>query len=115
MASKTQRFRKLIEAEDILIQPGIHDRFSTSRPPSRALASARPISAGPMSVSWDTGKTCTHRAPLPPVSTFWCPPTPTRAATRSAHEMKNALAVLLQSANEGSVIERPDLAVSFQE
>jgi 2-methylisocitrate lyase-like PEP mutase family enzyme len=29
--------------------------------------------------------------------------------------MKNALSVLLQSAEEGRVIERPDLAVSFQE
>jgi 2-methylisocitrate lyase-like PEP mutase family enzyme len=29
--------------------------------------------------------------------------------------MKNALSVLLQSATEGRVIERPDLAVSFQE
>ncbi len=29
--------------------------------------------------------------------------------------MKNALAVLLQSATEGRVIERPDLAVSFQQ
>jgi hypothetical protein len=29
MASKTQRFRQLIEAEEILIQPGICDEFGT--------------------------------------------------------------------------------------
>ena len=29
--------------------------------------------------------------------------------------MRNALSVLLQSATEGRVIERPDLAVSFEE
>jgi hypothetical protein len=54
MATKTQRFRQLIEADEILIQPGIYDGFS-------------------------------------------------------------ARLVMLQSAAEGRVIERPDLAVSFQE
>ncbi len=28
MASKSRRFRQLIEAEEILIQPGIYDGFS---------------------------------------------------------------------------------------
>lgn len=36
----------------------------------------------------------------------------TGAATQG---MKNALAISLQSAAEGRVIERPDLAVSFEE
>ena len=28
MASKTQRFRELIEAEEIVIQPGVYDGFN---------------------------------------------------------------------------------------
>jgi 2-methylisocitrate lyase-like PEP mutase family enzyme len=64
MASKTQRFRQLIEAEEILIQPGIYDGFSARLVQQMGFKSAAVSGAG---------------------------------------------------LSEARVIERPDLAVSFQE
>jgi 2-methylisocitrate lyase-like PEP mutase family enzyme len=46
MASKTQRFRRLIEAEEILIQPGIYDGFSARLVQQRSSKSAAISGAG---------------------------------------------------------------------
>jgi 2-methylisocitrate lyase-like PEP mutase family enzyme len=212
MASKTQRFRQLIEADEILIQPGIYDGFSARLVQQMGFKSAAISGAGlsetrlgwadvglmgdeenlhasraiaacvdiPVSADADTGygnainvhftvrgfeqagvdgimledqiwpKRCGHMAGKEVISAeegvekiraavnmgFGIRSRPTtpllsarelqdlgvavvgypRLVTSAAIQgMKNALSVLLQSAAEGRVIERPDLAVSFQE
>jgi 2-methylisocitrate lyase-like PEP mutase family enzyme len=89
MASKTRRFRQLIEADEILIQPGIGIR---SRP--------------------TTSLICARELQELGVAVVGYPRLVTGAAIQG---MKSALAVLLQSAAKRRVIERPDLAVFFQE
>jgi 2-methylisocitrate lyase-like PEP mutase family enzyme len=90
MAGKTQRFRALIEADRIPVQPGVYGIRSHPTTPL----------------------ICTRELQELGVAVVGYPRLVTGAAIQG---MKNALAVLLLSAAERRVIERPDLAVSFEE
>jgi 2-methylisocitrate lyase-like PEP mutase family enzyme len=118
MVSKTQRFHQLIEAEEILIQPGIYDGFSARLVQQMGFKSAAISGAGlrETRLGWaDVGLMGYEQNLQASCAIAACVDVPVLADADAIQGMKNALSVLLQSAAEGRVIERPDLAVSFQE
>ena len=102
--TRTRRFRELIEADEILVQPGIYDQISA---PDIALVAREVNKPRPI-----TPLTCAREMPDLGVALVGYPRLVTEAAIR---RMENALSVLLQSAAEGRVIEQPDLVAPFEE
>ncbi len=123
MTSKTRRFRELIEAEQIVVLPGVYDGFSARLAQQMGFNQVRGDvrrRTEPLSVNMGFG---IRSRPTTPslsareqqdlgVAVVSYPRLMTEAAIQG---MKNALTVLQQAMTEGRVIERSDLAVSFQE
>jgi hypothetical protein len=65
MASSTQRFRKLVQAYEILIQPGIRDGFNAPLVQQMGFKSAAVSGAGLRPVSADAGAALSHHRATP--------------------------------------------------